>query len=132
MLTAACPNTPPCPVAATLPDALSLMRSIEVYDRTFSYQLWDAAAARLKKIEDAVVQLKANSVEGLFWQICIARDAAGWWTEYDPEDATEARAQTVRLAAALSSMAAALASESTVTLAKHYGLTSEGLEERAA
>ena len=132
MLTATCPNTPACPVAATLPDALSLIRSIAIHDRPNTIDLYLAAQARLDRLEAAVVQLKATSVEGLFWQVCIAREASSWWADYDPADADEARAQTKRLVAALSSMAAALATEATATLAKHYGLTAEGLEERAA
>lgn len=132
MLTAASPLTPACPVAATLPDALSLMRSIETYDRPHCFDLYRAAVARLDRLEAVVVQLKATSVEGLFWQVCIARDAASWWSDYDPADADEARERTKRLIAALGSMAASLSSEATATLAKHYGLTAQGLEERAA
>ncbi|MFC5346260.1 hypothetical protein ACETK8_15750 [Brevundimonas staleyi] len=111
---------PTCPVAATIPEALSLIRAIRRYEAPHCFELLAKTNERLDALEAAIVHLHATSTTGLFFQTCLAMRGAGWWSIYDQDDIVMERAQHRALNAVLRSMASSLYSEAVAVLAEHY------------
>lgn len=120
MLTADQTPIPTCPVAATIPEALSLIRAVQRYEAPHCYELLAQTTKRLEALEAVVVQLHATSTAGLFFQTCLAMNGAGWWSVYDKDDVVMEKAQHRALNAVLSNMAKTLYSEAVAVLADHY------------